>query len=311
MFYVDILELDTPIIIVDNAKTAAKQHQSYKTNGHALYDEYSVKDFPESLFTDLHQAERVDFSFLEAEYDDVTEENDPLSDAYFESIHRKPERLEKTIRNTDRGRAQHEKDQIIRLLEGLQGHDWLKVLGVSGITESKKKDYEPARDHYINGCEMILDKFRIWKDEEKRRKLEKEQAMAAEAEEEDDEGNDNDPPDYGSDVDASAARQLHDEAVARSTPLHGRKRHRVELAPEYETEQREFTSFFPKRHLRDAALSQGRRTTRSAVAWGHPVPDSPEKDFQLPEDMLDKETLKGHARRKRRERRVSKEKPRV
>jgi len=257
----------------------------------------------------------VDFSFLETHYNDDDEE-DPLSDEYFESIHRKPERAEKTIRNGDKGRAQHEKDSVNRLLEGLHGHDWLKILGVSGITASQRKDYEPARLHFIKGCELILEKFKTWREEEKRRKLEKDRLAEAEAEaveeeqaEDDNEDalSDGDPPDY-TDVDASAARQLHDEAM-RSAPLHGTrsdKRGKVVLAQEPEVVEKDFTSFFPKKHMRDAALGRNRRSTRSAAAWGHPVPEPPAHDFDLPEELRDAGTLRAHARRKRRDRRISK-----
>lgn len=286
--------------------------------------EYNLKQFLDYLFSDLYKAQRVDFSFLNSHYDN---EADLLSAAYFAFIHRKPERQEKAIRNTDKGRAQHEKDQVIRLLEGLQGHDWLKLMGVSGITDSKKKDYEPARAYFIQGCEAILEKFRIWREEEKRRKVARDMAVAqseaeVEAEEDEeaeqdeemeDEGNvsDGDPPDY-SDVDASAARQLHDEAIARSAPLQAsriaNRRVKVELIPDASNQiERDFTSFFSKPHLRNQALGNIRRSGRSVAAWGHPVPDLPSVDFDLPEEFRDEETLKAHARQKRRDRRYSKD----
>jgi hypothetical protein len=302
------LNFDTPIIIIDSAKSSTKQPPpaTRRTNGQAR--EYPLKEFPSSLFDNLHDAQRVDFSFLATHYKDLVE--DPLPDAYFESIHRKPERQEKAIRNTDKGRAQHEKDQVIRLLEGLQGHDWLRLMGVSGITDSRKKEYEPARAHFIKGCEAIIEKFRIWREQEKRRKLEREQAMA-QAEEEEEGGyfSDGDPPDY-SDVDASAARQLHDEAIARSAPLHAlRTRERpaeVELIPGHAQElEKDFKSFFAKPYLRQVALGKNRRSGRTVVAWGHPVPDVPIADFDLPEEYRDDEMLKAHARRKRRDHRAS------
>lgn len=318
------MNLDTPIIIVDSAKASNKQPTSpRKSNSQTR--EYPLKVFPDYLFDDLHDAQRVDFSFLDKHYKEEGGE-DPLTDEYFESIHRKPERAERGIRNSDKGRAQHEKDQVIRLLEGLQGHDWLKLMGVSGITDSRKKEYEPAREHFIKGCLAIIEKFRLWREEEKRRKLEKEAALAeAEAaeEEEDEEDeqddeeekegqegdvSDGDPPDY-SDVDASAARQLHEEAIARSAPLnkHSEKKAKVEPVPSAIPElEKEFTSFFAKPYLRAAALGKHRRSGRSVAAWGHPVPDVTEIDFDLPEEYRDKETLKVHARRKRRDRRVSK-----
>jgi len=172
------LNFDTPIIIVDSAKASSKQSVSSRKD-----HDYPLKEFPTALFYNLHDFERVDSSILNTRYRD--EEEDLLSDEYFESIHKRPERQEKGIRNNDKGRAQHEKDQVIRLLEGLQGPDWLRIMGVSGVTDSKKKEFEPARHHFVKGCHAIIEKFRIWRDEEKRRKLEKEQAMAeAEAEEE-------------------------------------------------------------------------------------------------------------------------------
>ncbi|KAH8592099.1 something about silencing, SAS, complex subunit 4-domain-containing protein [Bisporella sp. PMI_857] len=288
-----ILNYDTPIIVVDSAKTAT----STKTNGHTA--EAFLKEFPDTIFETLHNAERVDFTFLAQHYRDG--EEDPLSDAYFESIHRKPERQEKAIRNTDKGRAQHEKDQVIRLLEGLQGHEWLKLMGVSGITESKRKDYEPARRHFITGCEMIIEKFRIWREEEKRRKLEKDQAKAESVEEGREKSliSNGDPPDY-SDVDASAARQLHDEAIARCGPVQRMERRpKVEPISQPPRVEKDMKSFFQAPHIRDAALGKLRRSGRTTAAWGHPIPDVPSADFNLPEELRDGDVLRAHARQKR------------
>lgn len=320
----DILDFDTPIIIVDSAKTTKTLPQPRKTNG--VHDEYPLKEFPEELFTILHDAQKVDFSFMDKNWKEEGGE-DPLSDEYFETIHRKPERLEKSIRNLDKGRAQHEKDQVMRLLEGLQGHDWLKLMGVSGVTESKKKEYEPAREYFITGCKSLVEKFRWWRSEERRRKLEREAALAeAEAEAEEEEENeeeakadeemeedeveaeeeipddisDGDPPDYDPD-DASAARQLHEEAIARSAP-----QSKAKYEPSVHEVQKDFTSFFKKPHLREAALGRTRRSGRSAAAWGHPVPEVTDTDFDLPEEYRDECYLKTRERRKRRDRRVSK-----
>lgn len=243
---------------------------------------------------------------------------DPLSASYYEAIHRKPERQEKSVRNTERLRAQHEKDQIVRLLDGIQGPDWLKLMGVSGVTDGKKKEFEPARRHFIRGCEAILEKFRSWKEEEKRRKLEKQLAMAETQEDEDNqsggEESDGDPPDY-SDVDASAARQLHSEAIARSGPAAAKKpTRRVRAAPKPKAVpvpvpyiEKEFKSFFPKRHLRDAALGKQRRSGRSVAAWGLPIPEICPTEFFLPEEFRGEETLKVRARSKRRDKRLSRD----
>lgn len=298
-----------------------------------------MRTYGDNLFANLYDSQRIDFAFLEARYNGKDVE-DPLPDAYFGPAHKKAERLEKSIRNTEKGRAQHEKDQIIRLLNELQGHDWLRTMGVSGVTESRKKTFEPARDHFIKGCQAILEKFRVWSQEEKKRKLMKERALAEEAEENeeketeeednDDEQlsqesasdadeemgdvetdddiredvSDGDPPDY-SDADASA-RQLLDEALARAKyTASSSKRSRGEPPPKSPEPYvaKEFTSFFVKKHQREAALNKGRRRGRTIVAWGHPIPDMVEDDFELPEEYRDMETLKAHERQKRRERR--------
>ncbi|KAI1743377.1 hypothetical protein F4680DRAFT_373789 [Xylaria scruposa] len=250
-----LLNADTPIIILDTehessdtvATSTAVAHQ-HPTRSKSRPHSSTVRMYSDHLFTDLHTSPSGGFDFPEAEHS-VDDVEDPLPDSHFAPSHRRAERLEKSIRNTERGRAQHEKDQIIRLLGELQGHDWLRTMGVNGVTESRRKSFEPARDHFIKGCQTILDKFRLWSQEEKRRKLEKERALAEETEEEEDEdqqeddvddsdcsdGSDStddvdmvdaendsgddvaskdDPPEFN-DVDA-AARQLHDEAMERA-----------------------------------------------------------------------------------------------
>ncbi len=301
---------------------------------------FPVRTYSDALFEDLYDCQRIDFSFLEARYKGKTLV-DPLPDSYFEPAHKKAERLEKSIRNSEKGRAQHEKDQIIRLLDGLQGPDWLRTMGVSGITETRKKAFEPAREHFIKGCKAILEKFRLWALEEKRRRLERDRALAEEAKareeaesqgggdeevvDEDGEGEvdagqpgndmgddggdvESEPPD--SDADASIAKQLREEAMARSKvaatmTARRQKGPRTEQSPVLTKAppEREFTSFFEKKYQRDAALSQSRRKGRVIMAWGHPIPDPLEADFDLPEEFRDEETLKARARRKRRDRR--------
>ncbi|KFZ11020.1 hypothetical protein V501_04947 [Pseudogymnoascus sp. VKM F-4519 (FW-2642)] len=286
--------------------TSPKKKQLENGAGKMAY-----KDFSDSLFYDLYQAQKVDFTFLDR-HTKTNPTSDPLPDSYYDIPHRRGKRLEMSIRNSEKGRAQHEKDQVARLLEGLQGHDWLKVMGVSGITESKKKEFEPAREHFIKGCQGILDKFRSWKDEEKRRKLEKDKALAEAAQEGEDESeeSDGDPPDY-SDVDHAAAMQLHEEAIARSAP-HTPTKRKAEKRAKVEFEElpmdrveKEFKSFYKKPHLRQAALGKQRKSGRSVSAWGHPIPEVSQVDFDLPEELKEEAAKDTTARRKRRVRRES------
>lgn len=278
-------------------------------------------------------AQRIDFSFLQTQFKNKTPE-DPLPDSFFEPVHKRAERLERSIRNTEKGRAQHEKDQVIRLFEGLQGHDWLKVLGVTGVTETRKKTFEPARQHYIRGCQAIIDKFKNWSLEEKRRKLEKEQARAGPEEDEEVDGEGETDEEFepyeeqvsqeskdgtsegadGSSIagtsDASSpAKQLQEEAMARSKL--SSKTTRATARPESlrppapPSPPKEFKTFFSKRYERDSAVNRTRRAGRKVLAWGLPIPDFAESDFDLPEMYRGEETLRLRARKKRRDKRSS------
>lgn len=308
-------------------------------------ESFPVRGYGDALYTDVFDAQTIDFGFLEAQYKNKVLD-DPLPDSAFEPIHKRAERLERSIRNSEKGRAQHEKDQIIRLLEGLQGHDWLRVMGVSGITETKKKMFEPAREYFIKGCQAILEKFRTWNLEEKRRKMEKDRLLAEQAEDElretqqseasgevdeDEEmeeaetevGTAGQTPEgeevveeveelFPSQDDSSVAsssspaKQLRQEALARSK-LAASKRPRsgsTTTTPRQSETPKEFKSFFNKKYEREGALNNRRRTGRKVMAWGHPVPEISQVDFDLPEEYRDDETLKTRARRKRRDKRA-------
>lgn len=357
--HTDALNVDTPILIVDSASSphpngrtshhrkaslTASQHKPHskattnQSHPHIPWrsntSNCATKPFGDELYRNLHDAQRIDLPVLESRYDD----EDPLPDSLYEPAHRRAERLEKSIRNTEKGRAQHEKDQIIRILGELQGPDWLRTMGVNGVTESRKKTFESARNHFIKGCQAILDKFRWWTQEEKKRKLERDRALAEEAasagtedevgagvdedevadSEEDEEmfdvasghgsladDSDGDPPD-SSDVDAHIAKQLYDEALARvrRAPSLSHKRPRGEsLPPPIPQPPREFRSFFEKRYERDAALSRPRRSRRVAMAWGHALPETADEDFYLSEEYRDEDMMQARERKKRRDRR--------
>ncbi|KAH8692254.1 something about silencing, SAS, complex subunit 4-domain-containing protein [Talaromyces proteolyticus] len=275
---------------------------------------------------------------------------DPLSNEIYFKAHRRHERQEKQLRNIEKERAQHEKIQLDRLLDELQGHDWLRVMGISGITDTEKKLYEPKRNYFVREVSALIDKFRMWKEEEKRRKLEREQmlleAAAAEEEEQDEEeapdteqsetetaaedvqpsSSDNQsygtPPDPN-DVDAWAARQLLQEARSASGPGPAPARRRLVDAltgsppkpqpqpqpqPKHDEKEEErsrpFVSFYPKRHLRDAAMS-ARRGGRNRTAFGRPLPEIDQHDFQLPSDILTEEAVDATERKRRRLKRES------
>ena len=207
----------------------------------------------------------------------------------------------------------HEKVQLERLLDGLRGHDWLRVMGISGITDGEKKAFEPKRDYFIREVRTLLVKFQEWKEEEKRRKVEKEESMQDEEEEQDDEEeeveseggeSDGDPPDY-TDVDASAARQLHQEAILATNGQSGKPRSHRKKEPVVPPVEKPFTSFYSKPYLRDAAIGKHRRG-RVRYAFGQPLPEPDDQDFDLPGEILSPERVAASARKQRISKRQSK-----
>ncbi|KAK1829849.1 something about silencing, SAS, complex subunit 4-domain-containing protein [Podospora conica] len=331
-----LLNPETPIIVTASLGIHLDAILSHNISHTHSPTPDPIRSYGDSLYTDLWDSQQISFSFLDAQGETKTLD-DPLPDSVFETVHKKAERLERSIRNSEKARAQHEKDQIIRLLGGLQGPDWLRTMGVSGITESRKKTFEPAREHFIKGCEAILDKFRRWAAEEKHRKQQKDHAKAearrqsqtpqrdeVEAddageevveevrdeasvphevqdseEENEDDTMDIDPPDE-SDDEVSIAKQLREEALAAAKKKTRRGRRATpQLAPPPVPEKapaKELTSFFQKKYQRDSALSKSRRKGRKVLAFGHPIPDSDERNFELPEDVMDAELMKAHER---------------
>ncbi|RMJ24085.1 hypothetical protein PHISP_05043 [Aspergillus sp. HF37] len=258
---------------------------------------------------------------------------DPLNEGTYFRPHRRVERQEKQLRNIERERAQHEKLQVDRLLGELKGHDWTRVLGITGVSDAEKKLYEPKRGFFIKELSLLIEKFNIWRDEEKRRKFdakEKQPYLRAEttpsaaishatagskrrakhkklsdadhlsngAPVSHSQSHGGDPPDPD-DVDAWAAYQLHQEARSASgkypKPSSGSNR-KSARSRRAERPNDPFVSpadQFP----RDAA--QG----ATSFAFGYPVPVMEEREFRLPPDILNEETIHASRRKLRRLRR--------
>lgn len=287
-------------------------HELPHTNGRNL-----------EISSTLDNAEVIDFSSDERHTRNITE--DPLSDEYYFKAHRRAERSEKQLRNIEKERAQHEKVQLERLYDGLKGHDWLKVIGISGVTESEKKSYEPKRDHFIHEVGTLLSKFKEWKEEEKRRKFERERASTTDAEEDDDgeeeavyEGKgDNEVENNRSWIVLDGAierksfnrnKSVRKGQLLGSRTIIGRSRrhpssHTEILSPLME---KPFTSFYSKPYLRDAAIGK-RRRGRTRFAFGQPLPEIPYRAFELPPSILSEEVLAANARRRRAAKREGKE----
>ncbi|KAL8760481.1 MAG: hypothetical protein Q9184_003345 [Pyrenodesmia sp. 2 TL-2023] len=274
----------------------------------------------------LNHAERVDFSTTERHARHFTE--DPLADEFYWKAHRRAERGEKSQRNRERESAQHEKFQLERIVDELKGPSWLKTMGITGITDSEKKSYEPKRAIFIQRVTALLNKFRAWKEEEKRRKAEREQPATTEDEDEEQEDgletdqfespgrydgvNERDGTCQMSMRSSRARRHIHREATLDRTEAHATSRNSqrqdVNLVP-FPLEK-PFTSFYTKSHLRDAALSKHRRG-RLRFAFGQQVPELEQRDFNLPSEMLTTKFIAANARSRRAARRDSKDQTRV
>lgn len=238
--------------------------------------------------------------------------NDPLPDSLFLKCHGRFERKEKQARNIEKERAQHEKENLERLLEGLQGPDWLRVMGVTGITEGDQKSWKPKRDYFISEVLALVERFRTWKEEEKRMRQAKERAREEEEgdededdEEEEEEEEDDNESAVSSDIDASASRQLQIEAGLKPRSRAKRKRISTASAREVKTPP-PMTSFYKAPHLRAQAMGET-RTSRHMTAFGEPIPDFDEQDFELPEDYITPEALRDNARKRRRRNRELKD----
>lgn len=245
--------------------------------------------------------ERVDYSSFDLSA--VNGYDDSLNDELYVKAHRRAERQEKQLRNIEKERNMHEKVQLEQLLEKLRSHDWLKVMGLGGAADGGKKVFEAKRNYFIHEIQILLGKFREWKEEEKRRKTEKGGKLMTEDDSTSQCLTDNDDGRNSSDFDACAARQLHQEAISATTRR--RRNDKALPAPSGPSAVQPFTSFFSKPHLRDAALSK-RRRGRTRLAFGQPLPALLDKAFELPPDILTRDALAASARSRRRNRRESK-----
>lgn len=311
---IEFLTIDTVLRLKD-APTDIKVANPPKPSKLSKVHSSGPKDHRQRTITSFLQpspsrkfngAQVVDFSSIEKSVPHHPQ--DPLIDAVYFKPHRRAERKEKQLRNIEKERAMHEKVQLERLLDALQGHDWLKILGITGVTDSEAKRYEAKRDYFISEVQSLVQKFKLWKEEEKRLKLGKDVANLPREEEEDEvevaeEESEREPS--SSEIDASAAHQLLMEA---SGSIKGKARQRMPhpdpIIYRPPSPERPFTSFYDKPHLRAAALGT-QRHGRNLTAFGVPLPEVDEHEFALPADYVTPDALKESARRRRRMKRES------
>lgn len=265
----------------------------------------------------LHDCEVVELP--KPEHSDTDE--DPLGEETYFRPHRRSERQEKQLRNIERERAQHEKLQVDRLLDELKGYDWIRVLGITGISDAEKKLYEPKRVFFIKELSLLIEKFNLWRDEEKRRKVDakekpfvrgdttplgakpqgtgsKRRAKHKKAKDESNSSFLSDSQSYGDapdpdDMNAEAARQLRQEALSAFGKYPKPSKSKGKSA----------------RSGRTKLASQSTQDPAQGPTWfafGHPIPVMEEREFRLPSEILNEETIQANRRKLRRLRRERK-----
>lgn len=323
---VEFLTVDTALYVTDDAKQDDALKSSQKSKRDKSSSTSANAASTSSINNQFNGCQSLDLDFASNTLSATP--MDPLTDAHFDKSHRRAERKEKQLRNIERERAMHEKVQLDRILDGLQGHDWLRVLGITGITDGEAKRYEAKRDYFIAEVQGLVDKFKQWKEQEKKARLRKE-AAAARAEEEGGTSLEGsvEPP-TSSDLNASASRQLQQETVnavrssmtlklkgksvvaptsqpgSSSTPVRRLTLH-PPARPQPTSPDGPFVSFYSKPHLRDAALGKVRNHGRSIMAFGQQVPEVEEREFELPDELLTQDAMRANARERRRRKRES------
>jgi hypothetical protein len=312
----EFLDLETPIYIIDEPLKATRTQSvasetSRKSTSPARSRKSRAQSPPRNASNPSIPTSQSSTAFQVLDYSTIAravrnDEEDLLSDAVFLGQHRRAERKEKQLRNIEKERAMHEKVQLERLLDGLQGPDWLKVMGITGVTDGERKDWEPKRNYFVKEVEALVDKFRIWKEEEKRLRAEKEAALAAREEDDEEDEEEESVESDGTNV-RGAGPSVSEQRHKEPEPPKPRRppRPRGFLLPYIPpAPQGPFLSFYSKPHLRAVALGK-HRPGRNTTAFGQPIPDFEESEFWLPGDYIDEEALRAHARKRRRQKRES------
>jgi len=253
-----------------------------------------------TAFKSVHKASsssRTDLRTFEEQGQELSE--DPLADWVYLKPHKRAERKEKQLRNIEKEHALHEKADLERILEDLQGSEWLRAMGIAGASETERKRYLVHRDHFIARVKALLSKFTAWKEQEKVLRIRKEEAQAAQ------DDDDEDAENSGSDSLESSVNEVDISRVRAAAPsikkITLRLTPKVTPAPE---PPKPFTSFYSKPHLREAALARHRRG-RSITAFGFPLPDILDQEFNLPDGFVSEEAIIANARKRRRLKRES------
>lgn len=247
---------------------------------------------------------------------------DPLTDDLYIKSHRGMGREEKRLRNVERDKAAYDKQRYEERLEKLRGTDWIKTFNLGGIAmKLGNAEMEKRRQVVIKWHESLLEKFKAWKEEERRQKaakggrlsrsmtnsqerdtVESEDLHDQTAHNDDDEQIDEEEDIYAivDDSDDAGDNSYHSKPY-RHTLKPSKGAHRflyAESPKKKQSDLKAFTSFYGKSHMRLAAISTGRKSSRNLTAFGEPLPEIEEKEFLLPDEFFQQTARHMRARRR-------------
>lgn len=192
--------------------------------------------------------------------------NDPLKDAHYELPHKRHAMKEKRWRNIENEKSQQLYNKLRNELEKLKGPEWFKVLGFNRANP----DAIAKKEHLIISIEKELSKQRRFAEELRKQKRAKAERTTSP---------EHPKPSTDRRRSRSTTRENDgDEDVEGERPSKLRK---MAPASEAKTEERPFTSFFSKEHLRNAAMKNWRKSGRHAQAFGQQLPPIPQTDFDF------------------------------
>ncbi|CCX30172.1 Similar to hypothetical protein ASPNIDRAFT_45558 [Aspergillus niger ATCC 1015]; acc. no. EHA21504 [Pyronema omphalodes CBS 100304] len=202
--------------------------------------------------------------------------------------------------NIERDLLRHNAIKMESDLEKLNSPDWIKLIGPSQglVSRVPKKILEARKKPLMEHLEVTLEKFRMWSKREKRKRRGSEKDSAERDTEEVETG--------GEEEEEEAEEEEEEEDVEEESIARKGKKQRTSL-PEASPVKKEppkpepeFVSFYDKPSLRQQALSNRRKSSRALTAFGQPLPTLEQRDFQLPEELMNDSVALRHARAKRR-----------
>lgn len=219
-------------------------------------------------------------------------DRDPLVESLYSLSHKRGAMKEKRFKNVESERLKHTYSKLAEELQRLKGPEWRKIIKADRnetLAQSKVR-----RDYYIKAIEGELAKQKRYMAEERKQKQARtERSQSPET-----------MPNHTPPSETQSRKRCHSTATLESeidTSARTIKKPRIAPktkatvaaaaappAPVQQPKEAEdnFTSFYSKPHLRDAATQKWRKSARNITAFGLPLPDMPQRDYSLPAEWI-------------------------